>query len=125
MKFVITFLLLLVSVLSFGQVDTLDAFVKSRKTGENYELYEQKIGVILNGKMTFNTIEVHNYFIPFIDHSKTGTIVLRLYDKKKRIFAIGEWNDDGGFQGSITYYDRKSKVVLTKNFDRVIITPIE
>ena len=112
----------LFAVTGFSQQDTISATIKHRKAGSDYILYEQKIGVVLDGKLTFTVSVVHDYFISILDKAPGNKVPLKLWDKKGRLFAVGLWNESG-FNGTVTYYDAKGRVKSTAFFEKEIDYP--
>jgi hypothetical protein len=116
MKFrtILSFFIVLQFNQLYSQVDTLDGIIKYRKYGKNYVFSEQKMGFELYNKLNFKWNETLDYVDSFFRNH--NSIILRLYDKKQRLFAVGEWSNEHGFISKVTYYDRKGKIKVITDF---------
>lgn len=68
----------------------------------------------MNNTLHYNWKITVDYIDSFFQNS--DSIVLRLYDRKKRIFAIGEWSIEHGFISKVTFFDRKGKIKVISDF---------
>lgn len=62
-----------------------------------------------NGNILNDDTKVHDLIIKPLKASEQEKLFIKIYDKKKRLFASGEWNEEG-FLNTVTYYNKSGSI---------------